>query len=116
MNKKSLLMGFLIGGISAGVATLLSAPSSGKETRTYMKENTQIWKEQILELTSDLDRLKSSFTVLTKEGKDGISSFIKDVKILVETWKIDMKPHEEQLKKELQTLQNSIQELESTMK
>ncbi len=110
------MLGLLIGGISAGVAALLSAPASGKETRTYIKENTHMWKQQLLELTHDLEKIKASLVVLTKEGKDNISSFLKDVKILLETWQLEMKPHEEQLKKELHSIQKTIQELESSLK
>ncbi|MEK4149069.1 YtxH domain-containing protein [Robertmurraya sp. FSL W8-0741] len=116
MNKKSFMLGLLIGGISAGVAALLSAPASGKESRIFIKENTHIWKQQLFELAHDLEKIKTSISALTKEGKDTLSSFIKDVKILLETWQIEMKPHEEQLKNELHSIQKTIQELESSLK
>ncbi|MDZ5470205.1 YtxH domain-containing protein [Bacillus sp. 31A1R] len=113
MKTKTLLLGFIVGGIAAGVTTLLSAPASGKETRNYIKENSNQWRNQLLDLKISLLDLKNSTTSATKEGKEVISTFISDVKILLADWQEDINPNQEQLKFELNSIQETVNELES---
>lgn len=113
MNTKSLLFGLVTGGLAAAVATLLSAPASGKETRRYLVENKETWKKQLLELKDDLQNVAKSITVLSKEGKDELKVFIQDIKILIDSWKKEIAPNEEHLKNELQSIQDTLVKLES---
>ncbi|MEQ2525611.1 YtxH domain-containing protein [Bacillaceae bacterium CLA-AA-H227] len=112
MNGKSLLTGFIIGGIAAGIATILTAPTSGKETRKYLSENKDTWIEQLSQLKLDLGEITKSITTLSTEGREGLTSFILDVKTLIEGWQEDIKPHQEQLKSEIDSIQDTLQELE----
>lgn len=115
MKAKSLFYGIVIGSISAGIATILSAPSSGKETRLKLKRNQEEIMSQIHEIKLDLVNIKNSFTTLSKEGKNSILTFIEEVKVLIEAWKIEVKPHQEQLEKEIQIIQEKLQELEAAL-
>lgn len=115
MKTRSLWYGFLIGSISAGIATLLAAPSSGRETRQYLKENKEDIMKQLLEIKINLNELKNSISVLSKEGKVGITAFIQDSKTLIESWQSDIKPNQEKLKNELQSIKETIQELETSI-
>ncbi|WP_449620515.1 YtxH domain-containing protein [Robertmurraya sp. Marseille-Q9965] len=115
MNGKSILTGFIIGGIAAGIATILTAPTSGKETRKYLSENKDTWIEQLSQIKLDLGEITKSITILSTEGREGLTSFIRDVKTLIEGWKADIKPHQEQLKSEIDVIQDTIQELERTL-
>lgn len=112
MKGKSLLLGFLVGGVAAGITTLLTAPASGKDTRKYIVENKDSLKEQLSILKENVSEVSQSISSLTKEGKEGIGAFIQDIKTLTEAWKTDIAPHQEQLKKELQALQESLNDLE----
>lgn len=115
MKVKSILYGFVIGGVSAGIAAIFSAPLSGKETRYYLKKNKDDIMTEVLEIKLDLVNMKNSITTLTKEGKEGILSFIQEVKVLIETWKNEVRPHQEQIKNEIEIIQEKIQELEASI-
>jgi gas vesicle protein len=115
MNTKSLLMGIVTGGIAAAAATFLTAPAPGKETRNYVVENKDVWKKQVLELKEDVQSIAKSITELTKEGKETLPVFIKDIKILIQSWKEEISPNEEQLKDDLQSIQDTLQQLEASI-
>lgn len=114
MKGKSILYGFIIGGISAGIVTILAAPHSGKETRHYIKKNKDDILTQVLEIKLDLVNMRNSFATLSNEGKNHVLSFIQEVKVLIETWQKEVKPHQEQLRNEIEIIQKKIQELEAS--
>lgn len=115
MKAKSLLLGFLVGGTTACIGTLLSAPASGKETRNYLKENKECLKKQLIEVKKQLIDLKNSVVVASKEGKETIASFSSDVKTCINNWKRDILPHQQELQKEIQAIETAIQELETNL-
>lgn len=115
MNGKSLAMGFIIGSVAAGITTLLAAPASGKETKNYLKEHKDEWLDALLEMKGNLNELKGAIAVLSKEGKENITAFVQDVKILVESWQEEIKPNQEIIQSELKAIQNTIQEIESSI-
>ena len=47
-NFGAFLIGFLVGGITGAVVSLLYAPKSGDETRTVIKEKAIELKERVL--------------------------------------------------------------------
>ena len=116
MSAKSFLSGFLIGGIAAGITTLLTTPYSGKEVRKACNENGKAFLQHIQELKLDLNEIKDSVKTATVEGKTVFSTFIEDLKRSLETWKEEVKPHQELLQKELDELQSTINELENDLK
>lgn len=115
MKVQSLLLGFIIGGVAAGVVTLLSAPASGKETRKNLSNHKEIWEENILQLKESLMELKDSISVVSKEGKDETLAFVQDIKVLVDSWKRDILPYQERIRNELDAMQSTIQELEEAL-
>ncbi|HEO8421487.1 YtxH domain-containing protein [Niallia sp. FSL W8-0635] len=116
MSAKSFLSGFLIGGIAAGITTLLTTPYSGKEVRKVCSDNGKAFLQHIQELKIDLNEIKDSVKTVTVEGKTVLSDFIKDLKLSIETWQEEVKPHQELLQQELDELQSTINELENDLK
>lgn len=116
MNKKHFLLGLFVGGVTVSACTLLSAPASGKETRQAVKEQTKVWLHHLSELKEGLQELGKSIKTASAESTESIKSFISDVKIAVTDWKKKVGPHQEELKKELEVLELSIQTLESQIK
>lgn len=116
MSAKSFLSGFLIGGIAAGITTLLTTPYSGKEVRKACSENGKAFLQHIQELKIDLNEIKNSVKTATVEGKTVLSAFIEDLKLSLETWQVEVKPHQELLQQELDELQSTINELENDLK
>ncbi|MFT8321841.1 MAG: YtxH domain-containing protein [Bacillus sp. (in: firmicutes)] len=116
MRGKSFLTGFIIGSLAAGISTLLSTPMSGKEARKACRDNTNAFLADIKELKTSILEIKESVTTATVEGKTIIASFIEDLKLTLNDWKIEIKPHQEQLQLELKELETTVNDLESSLK
>ena len=115
MKAKSLLLGFIIGGVAASVTTLLSAPVSGKDARQYVKKNSECLKSQLNEFKDQLKEVSSSVVTATKEGKAAISAFSTELQSSINNWKQEIIPHQEKIQTELNAIEASIQELEMNL-
>ena len=111
-NGKSLLLGFLAGGVVSAAATLLSTPKSGKELRDDVKVRGE-------EIVHSLDRIKDEGKLLTeqiantsKEGAALIKELSGDVKTSIETWKNTIEPHQKNIQKYLTQIEERLKELE----
>lgn len=113
MKVKSFLIGFLIGGAAAGISTLLTVSNSGRNTRMYVKANTDSTIKQFMEVKDSMKELQKTLTSSSLEGIVTIKNFIADVKIVISDWKQEIHPHQQELQKELQEIEVRIQELES---
>lgn len=115
MKPKQFIYGFLIGGVVAGVSTLLSTKTSGKETRASFIENKDLWSKQLLELKDNLMDLKNASVSATKEGKVHISQFVQELNDSLTEWKSEIEPHQLELQKEIAQIEESIQQLETEL-
>lgn len=113
MKIKSLFIGFVTGSILTGAATLLTAPSSGKETRDRIKKNKEDIALTLLELKEKAAAVKEDASTATQAGKETLKTFIADLKILLDNWKEDIEPNKEELTKSIKEIESSIQELEA---
>jgi gas vesicle protein len=116
LKIKSLLLGILVGGAAAGITTLLTTPASGKETRQYLKENKDLWLNQLSVLKRNLAELKDAAVFASKEGKEGISIFVSDVKSAISDWKKEIRPHQQELQNQIQEIEKTLYDLEKTIK
>ncbi|PLR86680.1 YtxH domain-containing protein [Bacillus sp. V33-4] len=112
MKTKSLLLGFLVGGVAAGITTLLAAPASGKTTRNYLQENKDLLMTNLKILKDDFLDLKNSASMASTEGKAAISSFSSDVKHSIADWKNAIRPNKQELQREMKKIEETISELE----
>lgn len=115
MKFSSFVFGFLAGGVTAAVATLLTTPASGKDTINNLKNNKKYWENHLKKLKEDFIELKASIQTLNQQGKENLGSFIQEVKIVVNDWKREMEPHQKNLQDELQSLQTLIEEMEKNL-
>lgn len=115
MKATSLWAGFLVGGIAAGIATILTAPATGEESRHRLKESKGEMERKLHEIKSGLDEIKNTVTKLSTEGKVVVTDFIQDVKILIKAWQKDIAPHQHQLKNEIHSLQKTLEQLEESI-
>jgi len=115
-RTKSLLLGFLVGGSITAIATLLSAPSSGKELRSQIREQSADWKKVMDKFMQDIMNLKDQITKTSKEGIELIGDLTEDIKSSVQEWKTSVEPHQENLHQYLEQIESSIKDLENKIK
>lgn len=115
MKAKSLLMGFLVGGVAAGVATLLTAPNPGYQTRGILKANKDEFIGSIKDVKEAAVELKDTVAYASKEGKTVIQSFVTDVKTAIYKWQLHTEVNKNELQKDVKELEESIKELETEL-
>jgi gas vesicle protein len=115
MKAKSVFMGFIVGGVAASVATLLTAPKPGRQTRGILKANKNEIIGSIKDVKDAVVELKNSVAYASKEGKTGINSFVTDVKTSIYHWKLQTEDNKKELQKDVSELEASLQELETEL-
>jgi gas vesicle protein len=115
LNGKSLFLGLLAGGAIAGIATLLSAPAPGKETRTKLAANKNLALAELQEIKERLLEIKDSVSIASTEGRTVFADFISDIKLALKEWETETAPIKQELTKELKELEQTIAELEKSL-
>src|SRR5690625_4034238 len=117
MSKgKSVLFGFLVGGAISAATTLLTTPSSGRELRYRVKEQSIEWKRVVDDIIRDGLRLKDQIAKTSKEGVALINELTQEMKTSVEEWKNAIEPHQENIHEYLEEIEASIKDLEEKIK
>lgn len=113
MSKgRALLLGFIVGGTVSAVATLLTAPSSGRELRGRVKEQSLEWKEIVDDIIQEGLRLKDQLAKTSKEGAALINELTQEMKSSIEEWKVAVEPHQENIHDYLEQIESTIKDLE----
>ncbi|MGX1265040.1 gas vesicle protein [Rossellomorea marisflavi] len=115
MKVKSLMYGLIVGGIVAGAGSLLSAPSSGKELRGKLKDKQNDWKLTLEDLKERANELKASIGTLSQESKETVLQLSKDLQASIKEWQISTAPNNERLQKEIETVRQTIEDLEKSI-
>ncbi len=115
MKAKSVLLGMLAGGVAAGIATLLSTPKTGYETRRTLIANKNEFIGSIKDIKEAAVELKDVVSTASKEGKASIQTFITDVKTAIFEWKLQTEENKKGLQEDVKQLEDSIKELESEL-
>ena len=114
MSKgKSILLGILVGTTASAVATLLTTPSSGKDVRVRIKDQSFEWKDAIDEMIQDGLNLKEQIAKTSKEGAALINDLTQEMKTSIEEWKIAVEPNQENIHNYLEQIETSIKDLET---
>ncbi len=115
MKLKSLVIGMVVGGVVGATSTLLSTPASGREVRNQLKESKDQWRNVIEELKTNVTDLKNSLQHLSAEGKDTVSKLSADLKVTIQQWKEQTEPHSKRIQEELDLIQNTLSQLETSI-
>ncbi|MDW4526095.1 YtxH domain-containing protein [Rossellomorea marisflavi] len=115
MKVKSLMYGLIVGGIVAGAGSLLSAPYSGKELRGKLKDKQNDWKLTLEDLKERANELKESIGTLSQESKETVLQLSKDLQASIKEWQISTAPNNERLQKEIETVRQTIEDLEKSI-
>lgn len=116
MSKgKSILLGILVCTTASAVATLLTTPSSGKDVRVRIKDQSFEWKDAIDEMIQDGLNLKEQIAKTSKEGAALINDLTQEMKTSIEEWKIAVEPNQENIHNYLEQIETSIKDLETKL-
>lgn len=115
-NGKSLFLGVLVGSAAGALATLLSTPSSGRDLRIRVKEQSLEWKELIESVKQDGLRLKRQIAETSHEGATLMKNLTEEMKKSVDEWKQAVAPHQENIHEYLGQLEASLKDLEDKVK
>jgi gas vesicle protein len=115
MKAKKVLTGMVVGGVVAGIATLLATPKSGYETRRTLIANKNEYFGSIKDIKDSAVELKNTVTTASKEGKESIQTFITDVKTAIFEWKLQTEENKKGLQEDVKELEDSIKDLETEL-
>jgi len=112
MKVQTFFTGLAVG-IAAGMAAaIMTAPQPGKQLRSNIARNTSVWKDQLVDVKNEASNVKQSITSFSIEAKNNIPQIINELKETITTFKAEIEPEASNLKQEIETLQNSINEFE----
>ncbi|MFS0671929.1 YtxH domain-containing protein [Ornithinibacillus sp. 179-J 7C1 HS] len=109
---KSLMLGLMVGSVVGAAATLLSTPTSGKELRAKVKDQSIEWKEILENLKLDGLRLKDQIAATSKEGVSLIKDLTQEMKSSIVEWKASVEPHQKNIHQYLEQIESSLKDLE----
>lgn len=115
MKLRPIIFGFITGAVVAGVTTIMTAPSSGRELR----EKIQSGKHELFTTFDDLSlKIRRMQEAIVEAGQVSIETgktFVSDVQSLIENWKNEIEPNKTELINNVQEIEQSIHELEKTL-
>ncbi len=113
MDKgNSLLLGLFVGGVIGGLSILLSTPKTGAELRTTLKESGRDISDRLQNIKTETMDFFELVERSTKEGKEVIKDFAEDIQKTISVWKNEIEPHQINIQKELQEIEQTLQRLE----
>ncbi|WP_273852516.1 YtxH domain-containing protein [Guptibacillus spartinae] len=108
-KTKTLLTGFIFGGVVSAASVLLTTPKSGKELIAETKVKRDDIKEGLLKLKSDLNELTAQVKQLSSEGKEVIQEVAADLKRSITSYQEDIQPNLTRLKEDVEEMQKTIE-------
>lgn len=113
MSKtKSVILGLIIGGTVSATVTLLSTPSSGRDLRKKVVEQSLEWKQIVDDIIKEGWYLKDQIKKTSEEGVALINELTTEMKSSIEEWKTAIEPHQNNIHNYLEQIEASIKDLE----
>lgn len=112
---KSLLIGFSVGSIVAGVSTLLVTPKSGKQIRHNLKYSTEKTEAIISQMRKNTSTLTNDIITLGKDSSSLIKGVAADLKDDYQTYKKDIEPNLKAIQEGIKNLEIKISEKQKSI-
>jgi gas vesicle protein len=113
-NKKSLLLGVLLGGLVGSISTLFTTSMSGKELRKKLQTNKSILIEHSSEIKTNGANLINQIRESTKHSAQELGLLSKELKTTLIKWDESTKTTRKSIQKELSDIEDSLENLEKT--
>ncbi|WP_245308223.1 YtxH domain-containing protein [Halalkalibacter urbisdiaboli] len=108
---KSILYGIVTGAAIASISTLLTAPTSGKELQLECKKKIKSYRHTVQQISNDTIKLTEQVKNTTKVGVNSVKELQIELKDSIEDWKRDVNPSINQLKEDINSLQQNVKNL-----
>src|SRR5699024_6087151 len=115
-KRKSILLGLLVCTTTSCVVTLLTTPSSGKDVRVSIKDQSIEWKNSIDNIIQEGLNLKNQIAKTSKEGAALINELTQEMQTSIEEWKIAVEQIQNNIHDYLEHIKVSIKDLETKLK
>src|SRR5699024_8808354 len=116
MSKgKSILLGLLVGTTTSAVVTLLTTPSSGKDVRVRIKDQSIEWKNSIDNIIQEGLNSKNQIAKTYKEDQEIINKHTQEKQTSIEEWKNAVEPSQNNIHEYLEQIEVSIKDLETKL-
>ncbi|MGM0846387.1 MAG: YtxH domain-containing protein [Bacillota bacterium] len=112
MKIKSIAFGVIAGSAIGAIATLLSAPQSGKDLKKQINQNKDEWKAVLTEIKSNAVEVKDSVSRLTSEGKQTINHIKDDMQSSIQAWQGDTEPNIQHIKDDISAIEQLADNME----
>ncbi len=108
-KTKTLLTGFVLGGVVSAASVLLTTPKPGKELIADAKSKSDDIKEGFIKLKGDLNELTTQVKQLSTEGKEVIQEVAADLKRSISSFQQDIEPNLTRLQEDVEEMQKTIE-------
>ncbi|MBM7571454.1 YtxH domain-containing protein [Aquibacillus albus] len=116
VSGKSLLLGFITGGLVSATATLLSTPTSGKKLRNQARYRSEEIVHSFEKIKNDGLQITDQLAKTSKEGVSLLKDLSAEMKASIESWKNTIAPHQKNIQTYLTQIEQSLKELEEKTK
>lgn len=101
--------GLFWGAVFGGIAGLMNAPASGRETRQNLKDFVDQTTEDVNDVRFKVDNLKMAIERLTKEGLSSAQTASEDIQLSLKHFQEETQPRMRRIKDRAERLQQSIE-------
>ncbi|WP_409253342.1 YtxH domain-containing protein [Bacillus sp. SCS-153A] len=115
MKIKSITYGILAGSAIGALATLLSAPQSGKELKGQIEKNKDEWKAVFNEIKTNAVEVKDAVSRLSTEGKQTITLLKDDMQHSIQAWQGNTEPNIQHIKDDISAIEQLAENMERTV-
>src|SRR5690625_5703932 len=116
MSKgRSSLLGSVVGTTTSAGVTMSTTPSTSKDVRVRIKDQSIEWKNSIDNIIQEGLNLKNQIAKTSKEGAALINELTQEMQTSIEEWKIAVEPSQNNIHEYLEQIEVSIKDLETKL-
>lgn len=113
---KPFVMGIVSGGTAGALYVLFSTPSSGREFRSNAVAKSKELTHVLTRFNEESNQFKDQVSKSSKETLSLIRHLSEDISTSVEGWKQTIAPHQKNIQKYLEQIEESLADLEEKAK
>lgn len=104
------LKGLFWGAVFGGVAGLMNAPRSGKETRQQWKDYLDQTTDDLKDIRYKVDNLSQAVKRLAGEGMQSLQSAADDIQVTLKQFNDETQPRINRVRRDVENLQTTLED------